>query len=267
VTGGSGGGGGPPPVRPFPREVLAADTFAAARALIGARLVRDGADGEPRIGRIVEVEAYLGEEDRASHARMGPTARNRVMFGPPGLAYVYLVYGHVCANVVTGPDGVAAAVLLRSVVPLEGAQAMRAARAERAIAYRRRDRENPEAAASRLARVPDARLAVGPANLAAAFGVERSDNGVDLLDPASALRLELPPEGEPPVAFVATPRIGVEHAGPGWADKPWRFVDPEAVRRVAVGRDRGRPGTPGALRSEGPGPEREASGEQDEGAQ
>jgi DNA-3-methyladenine glycosylase len=220
--------------RPFPREILAGDTLAAARSILGAFLVRDPDrdGGARRSGRIVEVEAYVGLDDRASHARMGPTPRNRVMFGPPGIAYVYLVYGmHHCLNVVTGPAGYPAAVLLRSVVPLEGAEAMRAARVERAISSRQRDRENPEAAAARLARVPDALLAVGPANLAAAFGVERGDNGVDLLDPASPLRLERPPAGEPPVPSVATPRIGVDHAGPGWADEPWRFVDPLAVQR------------------------------------
>jgi len=136
-----------------------------------------------------------------------------------------------CLNVVTGPAGFPAAVLLRSIVPVEGAEAMRAARVRRSVSDRRRDREDPGAAAARLARVPDALLAVGPANLAAAFGVERGDNGLDLLDPASPLRLERPPEGESPVTFVASPRIGVERAGPGWADRPWRLRDPEAVRR------------------------------------
>lgn len=221
------------PARVLPRERLSPATLAAAQALLGARLVREagGAATERRVGRIVEVEAYIGEEDRASHARMGPTPRNRVMFGPPGIAYVYLVYGRVCLNVVTGADGYPAAVLLRSVVPVEGAEVMRASRIQRAVAYRRSDRENPTRAAARLSGVPDARLAIGPANLAAAFGVERDHNGVDLLDPSSDLRVELPPAGEPPVPFVATSRIGVEHAGPGWADKPWRFVDPEVVRR------------------------------------
>lgn len=235
MTGGARGRPSPRlaiPARPFPRDILAGDTLDAARALLGALLVRDPdrAGGARRSGRIVEVEAYVGQDDRASHARMGPTARNRVMFGPPGVAYVFLVYGHACANVVTGPAGYPAAVLLRSVVPLEGTETMRAARVARAIAYRRADRENPEAATARLARVPVARLALGPANLAAAFDVERSDNGLDLLDPASPLRLEQAPEGEPPVAFVATPRIGVEHAGPVWSGKRWRFVDPRAVR-------------------------------------
>jgi DNA-3-methyladenine glycosylase len=219
--------------RPFPREILAGDTLDAARATLGALLVRDPerAGEARRSGRIVEVEAYVGLDDRASHARMGPTPRNRVMFGPPGIAYVYMVYGHVCINVVSGPDGFPAAILLRSAVPVEGAEAMRAARVARAISYRRADRDNPDAAAARLARVPDALLAVGPANLAAAFGVERSDNGADLLDPASPVRLELAPDGEVPVAFVATPRIGVAHSGPGWAGRPWRFVDARVMRR------------------------------------
>ena len=100
--------GRPPPA--FPRSRLAADSLSAARSLLGARLVRDPDPGLPpgdplrerRVGRIVELEAYIGTEDRASHARMGPTDRNRVMFGGPGIAYVYLVYGmHHCLNVVT----------------------------------------------------------------------------------------------------------------------------------------------------------------------
>jgi DNA-3-methyladenine glycosylase len=223
----------PPPERPFARDLLAGDTLAAGRALLGARLVRepDAASPARRVGRIVEVEAYIGLEDLASHARMGPTARNRPMFGPPGIAYVYLVYGHVCINIVAGPEGFPAAILLRSAVPVEGADAMRSARVARAIAYRRVDRVNPAATAARLARVPDASLGIGPANLSAAFGVERRDNGLDLLDAASPLRLELPPEGEPAAAFIATPRVGVAFAGAEWAGRLWRFVDPAAVRR------------------------------------
>ena len=203
--------------RAFPRDLLAGDTLEAARVLLGARLVRDpaGPGGTIRVGRIVEVEAYLGPDDRASHARTGPTARNRVMFGRAGIAYVYRVYGHVCINVVTGPEGFPAAVLLRAAVPVEGAEAMRAARVRRA-----RD----PGAAGRLARIPDERLAIGPGNLGAAFGVEIAESGVDLCDPAGALRLEAPPASEPEPAYDATPRIGVEYAGPGWADKPWRFV-------------------------------------------
>ena len=211
---------GAPPGSLFPREILAADSLAAARALLGARLVRDpppsgpspGEPGGRRVGRIVEVEAYVGQEDRASHARMGPTARNRVMFGPPGLAYVYLVYGmHHCLNVVTEPAGRAAAVLIRAVEPLEGAEAMRRARAVGRHA--------------RL-RVPDARLAAGPGLVAASFGLDRSHTGIDLCDPASPIRLEVAPAGEPEVAIETTARVGIAYAGEPWTDVPWRFLIP-----------------------------------------
>ena len=133
----------------FPRALLAGDTLGAARALLGARLVREAGDGAAgrRVGRIVEVEAYIGQEDRASHARMGPTARNRVMYGPPGIAYVYLVYGmHHCLNVVTEPAPRPAAVLIRAVEPLEGIGAMRAAR--QAASARRTARGQPERSAA-----------------------------------------------------------------------------------------------------------------------
>ncbi len=193
----------------------------AARGLIGACLVRE-ANGVRRVGRIIEVEAYAGPEDRASHARFGLRSRAATMFGAPGRAYVYGVYGTVrCLNVVTGPEGQAAAVLLRAVEPLAGAEPMRAARIAHAVTARR---EDPVAAAARLERVPDARLAVGPGNLAAAFAVGLADDGADLLDPAGSLRLEPRPEDGPPLAIRATPRIGIAYAGPGWADRPWRFV-------------------------------------------
>jgi len=211
------GAGGPPRGRPFPREILAADTLVAARALLGARLVRDPDPGaphdpltrQPRIGRIVEVEAYIGRADRASHARMGPTLRNAVMFGPPGVAYVYLVYGmHHCLNVVTEPEPRPAAVLIRAVEPLAGIEAMRRARG------------------AGRGRVPaaDARLAAGPGLVAAAFGIDRSHTGVDLCASSSILRLETAPDGEPPPDVIATPRIGVGYAGEPWTGVEWRFL-------------------------------------------
>ena len=181
----------------------------------------------PRVGRIVEVEAYIGEADRASHARMGPTARNRVMFGPPGVAYVYLVYGmHHCLNVVTEPDGRPAAVLIRAVEPLDGVDAMRAARE----ALRQDRRPRPGRPAGRR---PGPRLPRRSTSTARA-------PGIDLCDPASPLRLEARPAGEPAPAIEATPRVGIAYAGEPWVSVPWRFVadrqpgaQPPPARRTA----------------------------------
>jgi DNA-3-methyladenine glycosylase len=171
------------------------------------------------------VEAYGGPEDRASHARFGAASRAATMFGPPGRAYVYGVYGmHICLNVVTGPFGHGAAILLRRVEPVEGIAWMRASRLVRSVASRRAAAADASAEAARIARLPVARLAAGPANLAAAFDVERSDDGVDLLDPAGSLRLEAGDGGDRLPEIVATTRVGVAYAGPGWADRPWRFV-------------------------------------------
>ena len=201
---------------PFPRELLAGDTLAAARAILGAYLVRDPAPDEPaadrRVGRIVEVEAYVGEGDRASHARFGPTDRNRVMFGPPGVAYVYLVYGmYHCLNVVTEPAPRPAALLVRAVEPIAGIAAMRAARASSRPGIGTRP-------------PPDARLASGPGLVCAAFSIDRSHTGLDLCDPGSPLRLEAPSAGDGRPEIVETPRIGIDYAGEPWASVPWRFV-------------------------------------------
>ena len=171
------------------------------------------------------MEAYGGQEDRASHARFGPASRAASMFGAPGHAYVYGVYGmHTCLNVVAGPAGQGAAILLRTVEPTEGIPAMRTARVARAVASRRAAAADPAAEAARIARLPVARLAAGPANLAAAFDVGRDEDGIDLLDPRGTLRLEPGEEGGPDTDVLATARIGVAYAGPGWADRPWRFV-------------------------------------------
>jgi DNA-3-methyladenine glycosylase len=165
------------------------------------------------VGRIVEVEAYVGEDDRASHARMGPTPRNWVMFGPPGIAYVYLVYGmYHCLNVVTEPAGRPAALLIRAIEPLEGLSPMRAAR------MRSVRRQQARA-------VPDARLAAGPGLVAAAFSVDRSTTGLDLCAPASPLRLEPPDPLDRAPELVAAPRVGVAYAGEPWASVPWRLLD------------------------------------------
>jgi DNA-3-methyladenine glycosylase len=183
--------------------------------LLGCLLVRD----PDRVGRIVEVEAYVGIDDQASHARFGRTARNAVMFGPPGVAYVYLVYGmYDCLNVVVEPDGSPAAVLVRAVEPLAGLEAMRTARRRQAAARRRR----PARPADRIA---DRRLASGPGVLAAAFDIDRSMTGLDLLDPASPLRLEVgQAAGSAELDVVATPRVGIEYASEPWRSLPWRLV-------------------------------------------
>ncbi len=208
----------PPSERPFPRDVLAGDTLTAGRALLGARLVREPDEAVPvrREGRIVEVEAYIGPDDRASHARMGPTARNRPMFGPPGVAYVYLVYGmHHCLNVVTEAVGRPAALLIRAVEPLAGLDAMRAARGG--------------------VRAADHRLAAGPGSVGAAFGVDRSFTGIDLCDPSAPLHLAARPDDEPEPAVVSGPRVGIAYAGEPWTSVPWRMAvagSPALSRRV-----------------------------------
>ena len=149
------------------------------------------------------------------------------MFGPAGRAYVYLVYGmYDCLNVVTEPDGAPAAVLIRAVEPLDGIEAMRLDRVLRTTTRRRSLTDaGAAAAADRIAALPAHRLASGPGLVAAAFGLDTAWTGLDLCDPASPLRLEKAPTGEPAPAVVATPRIGVDYAGEPWTSRPWRFVE------------------------------------------
>jgi DNA-3-methyladenine glycosylase len=192
--------------------------------LLGARLVRADDTGR-RVARIVEVEAYIGRDDQASHARFGMTARNQVMFGPPGRAYVYLVYGmYDCLNVVTEPDGSPAAVLIRAVEPLDGIERMRRDRI--ALAVRRHRARTPEgatAAAARIERMPAYRLTSGPGLVSAAFGIDTGWTGLDLCDPTAPLRLEALPSGEAPSVVGATERIGIDGAGLPWTRLLWRF--------------------------------------------
>jgi DNA-3-methyladenine glycosylase len=189
---------------------------------------RDGRDGR-RIGRIVEVEAYIGTDDRASHARFGPTDRNAVMFGEPGRAYLYLVYGmHTCLNVVTEPAGRPAAVLIRAVELEEGADLAREDRVERRLAATRetrRDGLDRAAVEARLAGTPAARLASGPGLVGAAFGLTRELSGTDLCDPASPLRLEARRSDEPAPVVRVSARIGIAYAGEPWISHPWRLYD------------------------------------------
>jgi len=211
---------------PFPRRLLATDTEAAARRMIGARLAR-GRGAAGRVGRIVEVEAYIGEEDLASHARFGLTKRNAAMFGPPGVAYVYLVYGmYQCLNIVTEAESRAAALLVRAVEPIGGGDEMREARItwarDRAC---RHGKAAEERARSRIEALPEGRLASGPGLVCAAFSIDRAADGIDLCDPESDLRLELADEDDP-LPVETGPRAGIDYAPDPWRSRPWRFFVP-----------------------------------------
>lgn len=183
-----------------------------------------GRDEDVISGRIVEVEAYRGLEDGASHARFGRTQRNAVMFGPPGIAYVYLVYGmHHCLNVVTEVEGHPAALLVRAIEPIAGAEWMRAAR----IAWLASHAGNRSAVAiargrDRLIAAPVTQLASGPGLICAAFGIDARDNGTDLCDPNSMLRLEPAPSEEPPPEIACGPRVSIGYAAEPWLSMPWR---------------------------------------------
>ena len=181
----------------MPREALAVDVLDAARTLLGAVVVASTVDGEVAV-RLVEVEAYRGADDPASHSYRGRTQRNAVMWGPAGHLYVYFVYGmHYCANVVCLTEGVPGAVLLRAG---EVVSDLDVARCRRPTAR------------------TVAELARGPARLATLLGLDRSRNGVDLTDPRSPVRL-LAGERVPPSTIRTGPRVGVAAAH----DTPWRF--------------------------------------------
>lgn len=173
----------------LPLTFYARPALEVARDLLGTLLVVEGVAGR-RVGRIVEVEAYLGEHDLASHSAKGRTPRTEVMFGPAGRSYVYLIYGmHHCFNVVTDGEGVASAVLVRGVEPVEG--------------------------------IPPGERTDGPGRLCRVLGVNLNHNGLWL----DSDRLHLSPGTPVPEARVARgPRIGVEYAG-AWAAEPLRLWD------------------------------------------
>lgn len=169
----------------LPRSFYDRDTITVARELLGKHLVRVEREVE-RVGRIVEVEAYLGAHDLASHSARGLTARTRVMFGPPGHAYVYLIYGmHHCMNVVTEAEGHGAAVLIRAVEPVQNLSGR----------------------------------TCGPGLLCRAMAIDRKLNAQDLL--GNELFIVPPPVTEP-FGIVRSPRIGVDYAG-RWARRHLRF--------------------------------------------
>ena len=201
--------------RALPREFYERPTLVVARELIGKLLVHDAPAGLTS-GEIVETEAYIGESDPACHAAPGPTKRNAPLYGPPGMAYVYLNYGiHYLVNAVTEPEGCPAAVLIRALEPREGEGLMR----------RRRARGT----AKRAQELEAAALCRGPGNLTRALGISLHQNLRDLV--AYELRIEA---GAGAAREIATgPRIGISVG----TYRPWRFYaigSPAVSGRVAV---------------------------------
>ena len=198
--------------RKIPREFYAPGTLSIARDLIGMHLVHNDA-GTLRVGRIVETEAYMGPQDLAAHSAKGRTARTEVMFGPPGHAYVYFIYGFwYCLNIVTAPEGVPHAVLLRALEPICGLE----------------DKT------------------WGPGLLCRAMNINKRLNGTDLL--GDELWLERPPRGSSKPRISRATRIGVDYAGE-WAKRPWRFFDRDSPY-VSTASPRKRPplnGRPGKM--------------------
>ena len=187
------------------RDFFDRDPILVAKGLLGKLLVRR--DGRKlRAGRIVEAEAYLGAEDPAAHAYSGRTPRNAVLFGPPGHAYVYFIYGnHYCTNVSCMPDGNAGGVLLRALEPVWGLETMAEARGIELP-------PQPRTTQLRL-------LATGPGRLSEALDITRPrDNGKDLTSTVSDLWFA--DDGYRPERIAVTPRIGIKHA----VDEPLRFL-------------------------------------------
>jgi DNA-3-methyladenine glycosylase len=208
--------------RKLTRDFYARPTLTIARELIGLHLVHDDA-GTLRTGRIVETEAYRGPQDLAAHSSRGRTARTEVMFGPPGHAYVYFIYGFWnCLNVVTGGVGTPHAVLLRALEPLSGLT----------------------------------QKTSGPGLLCRAMGIDRRLNGIDLT--ANTLWIEEPRQ-RAPVRIARSTRIGVDYAG-AWAMRPWRFFDAASPFVSGPSGKRGAAGSRGLHASKGARPRRKSTG-------
>jgi DNA-3-methyladenine glycosylase len=178
------------------RDFYNLPTLTVARELLGARLVRI-LDGVRLAGTITEAEAYIGQTDLGCHAKAGRTRRTAVMYGPPGRAYVYFTYGmHWMLNAVTEREGFPAAVLLRAILPVEGADV---------IAVRR-----------------DGRDTLGPAKLTRALGIDGALNGADLTTRRAGLWIEAGEE-VPDSDVITGPRVGLEGVPEPWRSMPWRF--------------------------------------------
>jgi DNA-3-methyladenine glycosylase len=185
---------------PLPRSFYLRSPDAVARGLLGKVLARR-LEGEWLAGRIVETEAYFGQDDPAAHSFAGKTARNAVLFGPPGFAYVYFIYGmYSCLNVSCEPADRAGCVLIRALEPLAG------------LAEMARLRGLPASAKPKL-------LTSGPGRLCQALGIARAThNGLDVTDAAS--ELQILDDGFQPASILATPRIGIRRA----VERPHRFL-------------------------------------------
>jgi len=183
-------------------------TLEVASDLIGKVLVRR-LNGRNLAGKIVETEAYVGPHDLACHASRGKTARTSILFGPPGVSYVYMIYGvYFCLNAVTEVEGFPAAVLIRAIEPLDNIQKMRVLR------------DNP---------AKDTNLASGPGKLCRAMSIDKNLNGADLMGKVLWIEDRKVKAGK----IESSPRIGVDYAGE-YKDKPWRFFEsrnPHVSRR------------------------------------
>lgn len=195
------------------RDFYAGETLSVAQSLLGMYLVHREPDAL-LVGRITEAEAYIGRGDKACHAYRGKTERTAVMFGEPGHAYIYLIYGmYHCLNLVTEPTGSAAAVLLRSVEVVSGLDT---------VCQRRFKKP-----ASLLSSYQRKNLTNGPGKLCQAFGLTRADNGLDLTGDTLFVCKSLSDVGLPPLPsrteqLRSGPRIGVDYAEEA-KDFPWRF--------------------------------------------
>ncbi|GAX86514.1 hypothetical protein CEUSTIGMA_g13921.t1 [Chlamydomonas eustigma] len=191
---------GKDPVNNTLKEITSRSALKAAPELLGWTLLVNGVGG-----RIVEVEAYCGSDDPASHAAKGETARTVAMFGPPGHLYIYRSFGiHWCVNITCQPPGVGEGVLLRALEPTHGLDTMR----------QRRSRHAVDGNISKA--VSDKMLCSGPGRLAQALGLNDSYYGRDLIEQPFQL---IPPSGR--VEYETTPRVGISQA----VERPWRFVE------------------------------------------